>query len=78
MVARLQSDDCGRAGCKRTGRGESLRFGVRFAFALVVALADDPVLGIEEYAADWRIGACRAEAGGGQGDGAPHGGDFGG
>ena len=60
------------------GRGESLSFGVRFAFALVVSLADDPVLGIEQHAADRRVRARRAKAGGGQCDGASHGGDFGG
>jgi hypothetical protein len=78
VVAGLQGDDRSRVGREWTGRGESLGFGVRFAFALVVSLADDPVLGIEQHAADRRVRARRAEAGGGQCDGASHGGDFGG
>ena len=77
VIARFQGDNGGRASGERPGGGQGLGFRVRFAFALVISLADDPALRIEQDAADRRIRARRAEAGGGQGDGAPHRGDFG-
>ena len=78
VVAGLQGDDGGRTGRQRAGRGERLGFGVCLALALVIALPDDLAAGIEQDAADRRVRARGAQAGCGQGDGAPHGGDLGG
>jgi hypothetical protein len=75
MVARLQGDDGGRAGCEQPGRGKSPGLGVRFAFAFVVSLADNLVSRAEQDTAHGRVRARRSEAGG-QGDGTPHGGEF--
>jgi hypothetical protein len=72
VVAGFQGDDGGRPGRERTCRGEGLRLGMRFAFALVVSLAHDPAGRAEQDAADRWVRARGAEPGHGQGNSAPH------
>lgn len=63
VVARLQGDHRGAASGVPACRGQGVDFGVRFAFALVVALADHVPVAVEDHAADrWvRAGAAQAE-----------------
>jgi hypothetical protein len=72
VVARFQGDDRAPSAGAVTRDIECLGFGVRLALSFVVALADELPAGIEDYAANRRVGAGRAEPERGECDGSPH------
>ena len=59
VVARLERHDRGRAAGVVAGRGQRVDLGVRRAGAAVVALGDLGAVGVEQHAADPRVGAER-------------------
>ena len=72
VVARLERHDGGPAAGPLAGGGQRPHLGVRPAGVRVEALADDLAGGVEDDAAHHRVRAGRAQAVGGERDGAPH------
>ncbi len=60
MAARLERHVHRRAGGARPGLLEGVHLGMRAAGALVMALADDDAVGVDEHGADHRVGRRRA------------------